>query len=64
MFAGNSRVRFCNIALAIFIQITHTDYMAKKFVVWFKDVDREDIGIVGGKGANLGEMTKIGRAHV
>ncbi len=60
MFAGNSRVRFCNIALAIFIQITHTDYMAKKFVVWFKDVDREDIGIVGGKGANLGEMTKAG----
>lgn len=34
--------------------------MAKKFVVWFKDVDRDDIGIVGGKGANLGEMTKAG----
>lgn len=34
--------------------------MPKKFVVWFKDVDREDIGIVGGKGANLGEMTKAG----
>ncbi len=34
--------------------------MTKKFVVWFKDVDREDIGIVGGKGANLGEMTKAG----
>ena len=34
--------------------------MVKKFVVWFKDVDREDIDIVGGKGANLGEMTKAG----
>jgi len=34
--------------------------MSEKFVVWFKDVDREDIGIVGGKGANLGEMTKAG----
>lgn len=34
--------------------------MTKKFVVWFKDVDREDIPLVGGKGANLGEMTKAG----
>jgi len=34
--------------------------MAKKFVVWFRDVGREDIPLVGGKGANLGEMTKAG----
>jgi pyruvate, water dikinase len=34
--------------------------MNNKFVVWFKDVDREDGAIVGGKGANLGEMTKAG----
>lgn len=34
--------------------------MTKKFVVWFKEVDKEDIDIVGGKGANLGEMTKAG----
>ncbi|OGG29150.1 phosphoenolpyruvate synthase [Candidatus Gottesmanbacteria bacterium RIFCSPLOWO2_01_FULL_46_21] len=34
--------------------------MAKKFVVWFDEVDKEDIDIVGGKGANLGEMTKAG----
>lgn len=34
--------------------------MTKKFVVWFKDVDKGDIGTVGGKGANLGEMTKAG----
>jgi pyruvate, water dikinase len=34
--------------------------MTHKFVVWFKDVDKDDIGIVGGKGANLGEMTQAG----
>ncbi|MDO8515067.1 MAG: phosphoenolpyruvate synthase [bacterium] len=31
-----------------------------KYVVWFKDVDKEDGPTVGGKGANLGEMTKAG----
>lgn len=30
--------------------------MAKKNVVWFKEVNRNDISLVGGKGANLGEM--------
>jgi pyruvate,water dikinase len=34
--------------------------MPKKFIVWFKDVDKEDVAIVGGKGANLGEMTRSG----
>ncbi|MFH0749547.1 MAG: phosphoenolpyruvate synthase [Candidatus Gottesmanbacteria bacterium] len=34
--------------------------MAKKFVVWFRDVGKEDISLVGGKGANLGEMTRSG----
>lgn len=34
--------------------------MSSKLVVWFKDVDKEDIPLVGGKGANLGEMTKAG----
>ncbi|KKS89958.1 MAG: Phosphoenolpyruvate synthase [Candidatus Gottesmanbacteria bacterium GW2011_GWA2_44_17] len=34
--------------------------MKKPFVVWFKDVDKEDVPLVGGKGANLGEMTKAG----
>jgi pyruvate,water dikinase len=29
----------------------------KKAIVWFKEVTKEDIPIVGGKGANLGEMT-------
>jgi len=32
----------------------------KKYVVWFKEVGKEDIGLVGGKGANLGEMVKTG----
>ncbi len=31
-----------------------------KLVVWFKDVDKNDISLVGGKGANLGEMIKNG----
>lgn len=30
------------------------------FVAWFKDIDHGDIPLVGGKGANLGEMTKAG----
>ncbi len=34
--------------------------MSNKLAVWFKDVDKEDIPLVGGKGANLGEMTKAG----
>ena len=32
----------------------------EKSVVWFKEVTREDIPLVGGKGANLGEMTNAG----
>lgn len=34
--------------------------MRKDMVVWFCDVDKNDIALVGGKGANLGEMTKAG----
>lgn len=26
------------------------------FVIWFKDIKKEDVALVGGKGANLGEM--------
>jgi len=29
----------------------------KKSIVWFEEVDKHDVGLVGGKGANLGEMT-------
>ncbi len=28
------------------------------YVVWFSEVGKEDVALVGGKGANLGEMTK------
>lgn len=36
-------------------------HMSKnKSVLWFSDVDRHDVGIVGGKGANLGEMLQAG----
>lgn len=33
---------------------------SKKYCVWFEEVDKEDAGLVGGKGANLGEMVKAG----
>ncbi len=29
-------------------------------VVWFDEVTKDDVSLVGGKGANLGEMTRIG----
>jgi len=31
-----------------------------KYVVWFRDVDKDDVALVGGKGANLGELTRAG----
>ena len=33
---------------------------APKAVVWFNEVTKNDIAMVGGKGANLGEMTNAG----
>lgn len=30
--------------------------MKKKYILWFEEVGKEDVGVVGGKGANLGEM--------
>jgi len=32
--------------------------MDSKYILWFDEVDKNDIPRVGGKGANLGEMTK------
>lgn len=29
----------------------------KKDIVWFEEVNKDDVSLVGGKGANLGEMT-------
>lgn len=34
--------------------------MSLPYIVWFKDVSKEDVALVGGKGANLGEMTRAG----
>lgn len=34
--------------------------MSQKLVVWFEGVGRESVPLVGGKGANLGEMVRIG----
>ncbi|MBI4225576.1 phosphoenolpyruvate synthase [Candidatus Roizmanbacteria bacterium] len=30
--------------------------ISKKSIVWFEEVNKNDVGLVGGKGANLGEM--------
>ena len=30
------------------------------YVVWFKDITKDSIGVAGGKGANLGEMFRLG----
>lgn len=35
-------------------------HIAPPNVAWFADIDHDDIPLVGGKGANLGEMTKAG----
>jgi len=32
----------------------------KKIIVWFDEINKDDISLVGGKGANLGEMTQNG----
>lgn len=32
----------------------------KDFIVWFGEVGKADLALVGGKGANLGEMVRIG----
>ncbi len=29
-------------------------------ILWFSEIDKEDLALVGGKGANLGEMTQFG----
>ncbi|WP_202711478.1 phosphoenolpyruvate synthase [Sporosalibacterium faouarense] len=34
--------------------------MDKCYIKWFKEVNKDDISLVGGKGANLGELTQKG----
>ena len=31
-----------------------------KHIAWFKELDENSLGVAGGKGTNLGIMTKIG----
>src|SRR4030066_739172 len=33
-------------------------HQGKKAIVWFNEVNKNDVASVGGKGANLGEMTQ------
>jgi len=39
---------------------TDENNQEKKPIVWFEEVDKDDISLVGGKGANLGEMIQAG----
>jgi len=32
----------------------------QRYLLWFKEIDKDDVALVGGKGANLGEMTQAG----
>jgi len=32
----------------------------RPYILWFKDIHKKDISLVGGKGANLGELTNAG----
>jgi len=32
----------------------------KAYVLWFEEIDKDDVALVGGKSANLGEMAKAG----
>jgi len=34
--------------------------MQNKYILFFDEIDKNDISQVGGKGANLGELTKGG----
>jgi len=34
--------------------------VGRKTIVWFNEVSKDDVALVGGKGANLGEMTRAG----
>lgn len=49
-----------NLLLIISWLSVHNKYMSnrKDLIVWFKEVGKEDVALVGGKGANLGEMTQ------
>jgi pyruvate,water dikinase len=39
-----------------------TDIVSMEAVRWFDEIGLEDLALVGGKGANLGELTTAGSA--
>ncbi|QDE93288.1 pyruvate, water dikinase [Myxococcus xanthus] len=41
-------------------QAEHPDVAAAPRLLWFSELSREDVALAGGKGANLGEMTRAG----
>lgn len=41
-----------------------TTTMMNSYVLWFKDLDRTKLMIAGGKGANLGELSRMEEIHV
>lgn len=46
------------LAVEIHIKIHYGIIMLDKYIVWFEEVGKEDTPLVGGKGANLGEMIR------
>ncbi len=34
--------------------------MATQFCAWFSEITKDDVALAGGKGANLGEMVRVG----
>lgn len=46
--------------------MTNKSMMTDKsaLVLWFNEIDKNDVGIVGGKSANLGEMASTGKIPV
>ncbi|QDF08235.1 phosphoenolpyruvate synthase [Myxococcus xanthus] len=41
-------------------QAEHPEVAAAPRLLWFSELSREDVALAGGKGANLGEMTRAG----
>ena len=41
-----------------------TNAQANGYVMGFEQIDRREVSLVGGKGANLGELSRIDGIHV
>jgi pyruvate,water dikinase len=50
---------YCGIIMTLYsILCQKESIIMPETIIWFKDIGKEDVPIVGGKGANLGEMTR------